>query len=139
MPRTTMPRGEGGPRHQKLEDKFRLTPGAGEVADLQEREPSCPPAATQQTTAIHTFVHYGGAVHMLVSKYSVDELKQMAFMFVEIRRELGDADPDDYDSEKQREEFQAAWHTYDKVTKGTCKATELPELGVDELPDRRAA
>ena len=83
------------------------------------------------TTAIHTFVRYGGGVHMLVSKYTVAELKQQAFLFVAIRRELGDDDPEDIENEKQKDELKEAWHTFLKVTQG--QTTDLPELS-DELP-----
>lgn len=90
---------------------------------------------TDSTTAVHTRVRSGGTIHALVEFASEAELQQQAYQFVQLRRELGDDDPEDLDDDNlQKEELKQAWHTYIGVKEGTVRANDLPDFG-DDFPD----
>lgn len=89
--------------------------------------------ADQSTTTLHTRVRYGSTVHALVEFSSVEELQQQAYEFVQLRRDLGDDDPDDLDEKKKRD-LKYSWHTYITVTNGTVRVEDLP-ISFDGLPN----
>ena len=87
---------------------------------------------TTTSTTLHTRVRFGSSVHVLVEFYSEEELQYQAFKFVQLRRELGDDDPDDLDEERQKQLLEA-WHTYMKVTMEAV--SKFPDaIDPDELP-----
>ena len=90
--------------------------------------------AFDSTTALHTRVRGGGTIHGLVENATVEELQQDAYQFVQLRRDLGDDDPDDLEKEKQKE-LKRAWHTYIRVKDGTVKQNDLPNFADDAWPD----
>lgn len=91
--------------------------------------------AADSTTALHTRVRRGGTIHGLVENATVEELQQDAYQFVQLRRDLGDDDPDDLEDNAKKEELKRAWHTYIRVKDGIVKAADLPDFADDAWPD----
>jgi len=85
--------------------------------------PSGDPASS--TTALHTRVHYGSVVHLLVEYYSVEELQQEAFSFVQYCNDPKFSDPTTLVGEEQ-EIFDERWYTYLNITSGPYKRGDLP-------------
>ena len=91
--------------------------------------------AADSTTALHTRVRRGGTLHALIENATVEELQQDAYVFVQLRRDLGDDDPDDLEDNAKKEELMLAWHTYICVKDGTVKEADLPDFADDAWPD----
>jgi hypothetical protein len=89
---------------------------------------------SQSTTTLHTRVRSGGTVHALLEFATEEELQQKAYLFVQLRRDLGDDDPSDLRSE-EKDELLRAWHTYISVKDGTVLVDDLPDFVDDSWPD----
>lgn len=87
-----------------------------------------PVGGVGSTTAMQTRLRFGSVAHLLVEHYSVLELQQQAFKFVQLMRELDGDDPRTL-AKDLKKELLAAWHVYLNIKNGPYKRGELPMIG----------